>query len=507
MRISNMFQFTEHHRFCVYREFALSSLQMKMLTHMYQAMIGPLATALYTTLYQQLSPDRMGYSALEQQRKLFLALDLELNEKGRELLLEQTSRLEAVGLLQSFRKYLPQSDDSVFEYHLAPPLGPQEFFRNQHLVLLLRDKVGKYRVLSLREELLAPQPEELQDQAITCEALSIPFYERFRLNTQVMDLDLEQLGSSATVAGDVHSNDETISHGPFSYAEIIARFPRNSVNRMFVEQLRRHPEQLASVQFVAKKFRLSLQETCRLLDEDGMFSDEGELLLERLQYQANLVYRQGKKQDEQRTRTFERLAAAAAEPQTGERVAPPDHAVQMEFYLDVPPVFHGQIDVHQYNWVLRNEPYTNVLGLFFAKGTVPDPLLDTFSKINLNYKLPEPVTNVLIHYLHVLNKSWSKGFIEAIAADLLARQINTYEQAVDYVREQTAYRSAPPADNSKPNSEGASRGSASVATGGRGKNQRPKMVVQYDTMPPQPLSAEEMDEIRKLAQKLDESKR
>jgi replication initiation and membrane attachment protein len=168
----------------------------------------------------------------------------------------------------------------------------------------------------------------------------------------------------------------------------------------------------------------------------------------------------------------------------------------MEFYLEVPPVFHGQIDVHQYNWVLRNEPYTTVLGLFFAKGTVPDPLLDTFSKINLNYKLPEPVTNVLIHYLHIMNKSWSKAFIEAIAADLLARQVNTYEQAVDYVREQMAYRSAPQADPQK-----------SVASGGRGKNQRPKMVVQYETAAPQQLSAEELDEIRKLAQKLDESKR
>jgi replication initiation and membrane attachment protein len=499
MRISNMFQFTEHHRFCVYREFALSSLQMKMLTHMYQAMIGPLAVSLYTALYQQLSPDRMGYSTLEQQRKLFLALDLELNEKGRELLLEQTSRLEAVGLLQSFRKYLPQSDDSIFEYQLVGPLGPQEFFRNQHLVLLLRDKVGKYRLLSLREELLAPQPEELQDQAITCEALSIPFYERFRLNTHVLDLDMEQLGVAKGNPVEGQQHGEPAANSPFAHAEIMARFPRNSVNRLFVEQLRRQPEQLASVQFVAKKFRLSLQETCRLLDEDGMFSDDGELMLERLQYQANLVYRQGKKQAEQRTRTFARLSAEttdAVETQTAEHDATSDHAVQMEFYLEVPPVFHGQIDVHQYNWVLRNEPYTTVLGLFFAKGTVPDPLLDTFSKINLNYKLPEPVTNVLIHYLHIMNKSWSKAFIEAIAADLLARQVNTYEQAVDYVREQMAYRSAPQADPQK-----------SVASGGRGKNQRPKMVVQYETAAPQQLSAEELDEIRKLAQKLDESKR
>ena len=34
------------------------------------------------------------------------------------------------------------------------PLGPNEFFRNQHLTLLLRDKVGKFMLLSLREDLL-----------------------------------------------------------------------------------------------------------------------------------------------------------------------------------------------------------------------------------------------------------------------------------------------------------------------------------------------------------------
>ena len=124
MRMTNMLHFTENHRFCVYRDFALSSLDYKMLSKVYQPMIGALAVGVFSTLYQQLTGDVVGFSALEQQRTLFLSLDLEPGERGRKIFVEQTSKLEAVGLLQTTRRFLPDTEDYIYEYQLYEPLAP-----------------------------------------------------------------------------------------------------------------------------------------------------------------------------------------------------------------------------------------------------------------------------------------------------------------------------------------------------------------------------------------------
>ncbi len=39
---------------------------------------------------------------------------------------------------------------------------------------------------------------------------------------------------------------------------------------------------------------------------------------------------------------------------------------------------------------------------------MPDGLLDTLAKVELNYGLHEEVINVLIHYIYVTKRSWSK---------------------------------------------------------------------------------------------------
>ena len=157
--------------------------------------------------------------------------------------------------------------------------------------------------MSLREELLSPEPEECRDASE--ENLSVPFYDLFRLNTQVVDYELEQAlyEASASKQGDARMD---VTTKGFQYADIIMRFPRGASNRVFVEALKHKPDQMAAINIVAKKYNLSLQETCRLLDEDGVFAEEGDLQMDLMQYNANLFYRQSKKRDEERERTLSR---------------------------------------------------------------------------------------------------------------------------------------------------------------------------------------------------------
>lgn len=68
--------------------------------------------------------------------------------------------------------------------------------------------------------------------------------------------------------------------------------------------------------------------------------------------------------------------------------------------------------------------------------------MDMFEKIDLNYKLSGEVINVLIHYLMTMVASggeqrMNRNFVEAIASNMLVKQVNTYEKAVKYIRDQS----------------------------------------------------------------------
>ncbi|OBZ09649.1 helicase DnaB [Bacillus sp. FJAT-27264] len=441
MRMSHLHHFTEHHRYCVSREFGLSVLDGRMLGSIYQPMVGAFAISLYRLLFEHIPAEAIGYSGVEQQRRLFMTLGVEPNEKGRKYLIDQASRLEAVGLLQTCRIYMPETDDYMYEYELLAPLSPTEFFATQHLTLLLRDKIGKFAVLALREQFWTREPEELSRRSLGKENISLPFYDIFELNTHVIDYELEQaLAEVATVRqpGAREDGDQAIG-----YSDIILRFPRESVNRSHVEKLRFDHNQMGVINYVARKYDLGPQDICRLLDEDGVFAPDGEVILDTLQHIASQHFRQDLKRQEKREVAAAKVVSlrAAVSEENNDAIAPPEQAVEMEYYVEVPPQFLSKCDIHQYNMMLRNEPYTRLLQTFFP-GAVPGQLLDIFEKIDLNYKLNGEVINVLIHYLMTMvasggDQRMNRNFVEAIASNMLVKQVNTYEKAVRYIRDQS----------------------------------------------------------------------
>lgn len=490
MRISNLLHFTENHQFLIYRDFSLSSLDYRMLSQVYQPMVGAQAIALYQALVYQLPADQSGYSPLEQQRKLFLTLGLDLNEQGRKMLIEHSSKLEAIGLLQTNRKYLIADDDYIYEYHLIQPLNPAEFFKNQHLVLLLRDQIGKRAVLFIREELEAGEPEELRHQHTNVEHLSVPFYDLFKLNTQVIDYEFEQAIAEIAPAREEKSPLHHDVMTEFQYADIIMRFPRDSRNRLFVEQLKYNDEQLASINYVANKYYLTLQDTCRLLDEDGIFTNDGMLVVDMLSHKASMIFNQDNKREQQRTRMLHKIEAVSNQLNDSDMLPQEEKVVEMEYYLDIPPMFINQCNIHQYNMLLRNEPYTHVLKRFFP-GAVPDHVSKIFEKIDLNYKLKEEVINVLIHYLKVENLSWNGAFIDSIVSDMLGKQVNSYEEAVQYIR-----------NYNKAKAEATQR--RQTTRRGRGANQKPQIALTPQVEPAE-ISDEEYEKMLSIAKKLEGS--
>lgn len=505
MRIGNILQYTEHHRYYIFRDFSLSSLDYKMLSLIYQPMIGAFAIGLYQQLYHGITEGTSGYSSLEPQRKLFLGLGLDMNERGRKYLIDHASRLEAVGLLQTSRLGLPEQGDVIYEYELSQPLSPGEFFRNQHLIMLLTDKVGKYSVISLREAFGAQEPAELAQVQLTKENISVPFYELFQLNTKSLDLELEQALIEVAPTRQAAPRAQLETAG-IPYGEIILRFPRNSANRNYVERLRGNSDQLAQINYVAYKYSLSVADICRLLDEDGVFGSDGTLDADEMQLRANQLYRQDQKREGDRQRTMARVQAAAADAATDMDEEPEEVGVQAEFHLNVPNQLLGRCDVQQYNMLMRNEPHTRFLHRFFP-GAVPDWIERSFERIDLNYRLPAPVINVLIHYVIGMNDAQrvTKTFIEAVVSNMLVKQVDTFEKAVTYVREQVQVEADKERrkENALSGSTG-TRSSSRTAAGRSGISRKPSIPIVQDTGASDAvISPEKLEEMRRLARKLD----
>ncbi|MFP4977258.1 DnaD domain protein [Paenibacillus sp. CN-4] len=499
MRMSNIHYFTEHHRYCVYREFGLSALDQRMLTSVYQPMVGAFAIGLYRLLFEHVPSEAIGYSAPDQQRRLFLTLGVEPNEKGRKYLIDQTSRLEAVGLLSTCRIFVPETDDYMYEYELLAPLGPSEFFATQHLTLLLRDKLGKFAVLALREQFWGAEPGEWGRSPVK-ENISVPFYDIFELNTHVIDYELEQaLAEVATVRqpGLREAGEQQIG-----YSDIILRFPRESKNRSHVEKLRFDHNQMAVINYVANKYNLGPEDLSRLLDEDDVFTPSGEIVLDTLQQKASEHFRQDIKRQEKREIAAAKVVSLRAGLSAGEETAPPEQSVEMEFYVEVPPQFINQCDIHQYNMMLRNKPYREMLQKFFP-GTVPAPVMDMFLNIDLNYKLSEEVINVLIHYLMTMVASGeeqrlNRNFVEAIASNMLMKQVNTYEKAVRYIREQSKVKG-------KNAAGGPAAGQRTRKAAGR--SGKPEIPIAVDDGNGAAVSDQEFAEMMKLAAEIKAGKR
>jgi replication initiation and membrane attachment protein len=493
MRVSNLMEFTENHRFVVRRNYALSALDRKVFTSLYQPMVGAVSAALYPLLYHQLAEEQTGISPLESQRKLFLGLGLELNASGRQATVEAASRLEAVGLLQVYRHHNPLTEESIYEYILMRPLDAAEFFSNEHLSLLLRDKVGKSALLELREGFAIEPPPELA-RFVNREEATVHFSEIFRISPGLVEPELEAGWTESAVTKERASfqPQERIRH-----SEMMLRFPRGSTNRVYVERLNRAPESMAQINYLAYKFNLEVPEICRLLDEDGLFRPDGTLIWDELQHRANLMYRQDRRRAEERerfiARSEERVPAPEPEGASGSSAAS---------MLAIPERFQEEVTLARYNEMLRREPYTRMLARFFP-GEVPDVFVRVFERIDLSYKLPEPVINVLIHYIFSLDRSQrlTSSFVDAIASNLLAKGIDTFEKAIQYVREQEKLNAA--LERKRRGEEPARAGSGS--SGGQARNssrRKPAMSVVKDTGPSEEVTPEEMERMLARAREL-----
>lgn len=502
VRLGNPLFFTENHRFAVYRDFSLGPAESRMLAAAYQPMVGAAAVGLYMLLLHQLPADRTGWSGLDLQRKLFAGMALEPNPEGRAALARHCSLLEAVGLMRTEIAEQPDTEEWMYIYRLYPPLKPAEFFATAHLRLLLRDKIGERAAEALARELVADKPEALGDPYLVRRDVTVPFHDMFSLAAAA---DEAGPADGNGPAGGVGSEAAAPPLPPlrFTPGQIISRVPKTSLNRRHVERLAEDPASVGKINYYADKYGLTLTNVAELLDLDGVFDASGRWDERAFERQAELIFLQRYKHEEQlaaRLPAMEETAASAA-PDDGRfppvsrgagRPAAGGEAADPDALLAVPERLRDKLDIVAYNDFLKRSPYTKVLELFIGTPQVMGETKEMFRKLNILYRFPDEVLNALIHYLQTKEKPWNESYINKVAASLQARQIRTFEQAARYfnAEERALARRQEAAGRG-----GARAGAAGRTGGGRAKPRLPVYQAPSGKLPEE--ARRELDEIVK----------
>ena len=425
----NVLQLNEHARFVVVRRFGLSTLDHKMLAAFYQPMVGALASNLYTTLCSMLPAEMAGSSKIFNLSSLFLTSGLAPNEQGRQMLIDSTSRLEAVGLLRTFRA-LGEEDLYYYEFRLEPPLLPSQLFDVHPLWYLFTETVGASSAQSLRRTMIsattAPTEEPLEE-------ISAPFNEVFRTSKAKVAQVVRQ-ETVALAAADKTSTAADLAG--FTPEELLHRFPRSALHRKSLERWIANSAQWAELSFWTNRYELTLKETASLLDEPEMFLPDGKLQLLHFKSRAVEISRLRLQRGETAAQTPTRLTNVAAhrvrESDLNSHDSGHVREVDESHWLNVPQAFQHECDRRQYNIKLVNAAYDEVLKMHFRPSALPPRVKEAFLRMHVDYQLPDEVINVMIHYLRTNNLDWSPKYLDAIAANAAGKHIRSFEQAVDH---------------------------------------------------------------------------
>ncbi|WP_203361515.1 replication initiation and membrane attachment family protein [Bacillus sp. REN10] len=121
----------------------LHDMDRKILTFLYQPLIGAKCFSLYMTLWAEVEENRL-VARVSNHYYLMNFMDMSIQDIYKERL-----KLEALGLLKTYAKR--RGDIREFIYELQPPLTPEQFFHDGMLNVFLYRKVGRSHFQRLKE--------------------------------------------------------------------------------------------------------------------------------------------------------------------------------------------------------------------------------------------------------------------------------------------------------------------------------------------------------------------
>lgn len=381
-------------RYVVSSDGMLHYYDQKILTFLYQPLIGSTAFSLYMTLWSELEENRV-WSEPTTHHSLMNYLDTNLKE-----IFHARQKLEGIGLLKTYVRL--EDNERSFIYELKPPLNPERFFLDGMLNIYLYQKIGKKQFARLKRffsDQQKPTSDEYKDITKAFqEVYSSASPESLHFH-QESSQDL-QLGSEESFIGRNDSKAIQIHLDSFNFDLLLAGLKDSFISpKMLTQKVK---EAIANLAFLYNIDVLQMQKiVLSALEED-------DINIEELRKAARDWY-QFQHQDKlpalvDRTQP-EMLKVQTTEPNSKEE------KIKRYFETISPRQFLMDIS---------------------GGGEPSKADLQIVEDIMFHQQLSPAVVNVLIHYVLIkTDMKLTKSYVEKIASHWARKGVKTVEEAME----------------------------------------------------------------------------
>jgi replication initiation and membrane attachment protein len=387
-------------RYLVTSNGLLHEYDRKVLTFLYQPLIGSTCLSLYMTLWAELEENRL-WSESSTHHLLMNLLSVNLKE-----IYEARLNLEGIGLIKTYVK----SDDSgrSFIYELHPPLNPEQFFLDGMLNIYLYRKIGKNHFSRLKRFFSDKQKPLEEDYVEVTRAFQDVFASATPGSLQYMQEHSEELEAEPAQEFIGRNGQNTSS---FDFEMLMA-----GLNESLVPQKSLTKKVKEVISNLAFLYGISPIEMKNFIL--GAINEKDEIDIEDLRKGARDWYQ---------FENYDQL------PSLINRTQPAVHQVQLtepktqeekliRYYETTPPI------------VIFKE---------LSGGVEPSVSnLKILEEVMIKYKLPPGVVNVLIEVvLRKTDMKFTKNFVESIASHWARLKIKTVKEAMEAaIKEERSFK-------------------------------------------------------------------
>jgi len=385
-------------RYIVSADGLLIEYDRKVLTLLYQPLIGSACFSLYMTLWAEIEENRL-WSDPSTHHLLMNLMGMNLKD-----IYDARLKLEGIGLVKTYVK--TSEEERSFIYELHPPLNPERFFLDGMLNIYLYRKIGKNHFSRLKRFFTDQQkPIESEYQNVT-RAFQDVFASATPGSMQYLH-DLSKDMESEEGKQFIGRNEGTtiqIGSDTFDFDLLLAGLNESLVPKKALTK--KVKEVISNLAFLYNINPIEMKNL--ILDA---IDPNNEINLEDLRKAARNWYQ---------FENYDQL------PSLVERIQPPKYRVQIE-----EPKTQEEVLVRSLETTSPVKVFTDA-----SNGIEPsDAELKILEDVMFKKKLLPGVVNVLIQYVLLkADSKFTKNYVEQIASHWARKEIKTVKEAMELAR-------------------------------------------------------------------------
>ncbi|MGP7816728.1 replication initiation and membrane attachment family protein [Niallia sp. 01092] len=378
----------------------LNDYDRKIITFLYQPLIGTYCISLYMTLWAEVEENRL-WSTSNSHHSLMNFMNCGLKE-----IYEARLKLEGIGLLKSFMK--KEDENRTFIYEIQPPLTPEQFFLDGMLNVYLYRKIGKAQYGRLKRFFSDQSKPDAGDyQSVTKAFQDVFTSDHNRIIQSNYELEKEdKLEEESVYMGRQEQNGIQIQNSSFDFDLLFAGLHDSLISKKaFTKKV------LDAIQNLAFLYGIDAIQMKNIVISAINQSDD--IDIEELRISARDWYQ------------FQHNDLL---PMLVDRTQPQMHQMKME-----KPTTKEEELLHYLDRTSPRQLLKDISG-----GADPSKAdLQIIEEIMFTQKLLPGVINVLIQYVMLkTDMKLTKGYMEKIAGQWVRKNIRTVKDAMDLAKKE-----------------------------------------------------------------------